>query len=171
MRIGATLKLVQDQFSQLLGSLGVVVQLLSATGTDDLTFPDMDLSTRSTFFRSRLYAAFTEQVQLKKYLILLQLSAGGTLPSDQDINELLESCLCELRKASLGFMRVWLSFSSDKMKAQFLMENVSHFDHLRSWLPSHRLHCLKIFVSTNTVWNTVTKDHVLDGAYFLCSDS
>ena len=104
-------------------------------------------------------------------MILLKLSADGTLPSVEDINELLESCLCELRKASLGFMRVYLSFSSDKMKAQFLMENESHFDHLQSWLPLHRLHCLKIFVSTSTVWNTVTKEHVLDGAYFLCSDS
>ena len=68
-------------------------------------------------------------------------------------------------------MRVYACMSSDKMKAKFLMENESHFDHLKLWLPLDRLHFLKIFVSTDTVWNTVTKDNVVDGAFFLCSDS
>ena len=129
------------------------------------------MSLRSDFFRSRLYAAFTDQVQLKKYTNLLQLSVAGTLPTVEDINELLESSHCEVRKASLGFMRVYTCMLSDKMKAKFLMEDESHFAHLELWLPSHRWHFLRIFVSDDTVWSSAHPSIVTQGAYFLCKDS
>ena len=160
-----------NKFPQLMTSLGEsVVKLLFGTGTDDLTFPEMPLSIRSDFFRSRLYAAFTEQVELKKYTNLLQLSVAGTLPTVDDISELLKSCQCEVRKASLGFMRVFVCMLSDKMKAKFLMEDESYFDHLDLWMPWHRWHFLKIFVSGDTVWSSVHPSIVTQGAYFLSKD-
>jgi hypothetical protein len=60
--------------------------------------------------------------------------------------------------------------SSDKLKAKYLIENESHFAHLELWLPSDRLHFLKIFVSDETVWRTVDQAVLVKGAYFLCSD-
>jgi hypothetical protein len=145
-----------DKFPDLTSSLGVsVVKLLHGVGIDDVTFPDMTLSTRAEFFRSRLYGAFTDQVHLKKYNELLQASVAGALPSLDDISELLDSCRCEMRKASLGFMRVYTCMLSDKLKAKFLTENESNFAHLELRLPSDRLHFLKIFVSDKTVWRTV----------------
>jgi hypothetical protein len=172
VKLGVILDKVMDKFPDLMSSLGVsVVKLLHGVGIDDVTFPDMTLSTRAEFFRSRLYGAFTDQVHLKKYNELLQASVAGAMPSSDDISELLDSCRCEVRKASLGFMRVYSCMLSDKLKAKYLIENESNFAHLELWLPSDRLHFLKIFVSDETVWRTVDKDVLVKGAYFLCSDS
>ena len=110
-------------------------------------------------------------MELKKYTNLLQLRVAGTLPTVDDISELLKSCQCEVRKASLGFMRVYACMLSDKMKAKFLMEDESYFDHLELWLPGHRWQWLKILVSDDTVWSSVHPSIVTQGAYFLCKGS
>jgi hypothetical protein len=171
VKLGVILDKVMDKFPDLMSSLGIsVVKLLHGVGIDDVTFPDMTLSTRAEFFRSRLYAAFTDQVHLKNYNEILQASQAGTMPSSDAISDLLDSCRCDVRKASLGFMRVYSCMSSDKLKAKYLIENESHFAHLELWLPSDRLHFLKIFVSDETVWRTVDQAVLVKGAYFLCSD-
>jgi hypothetical protein len=171
VKVGVVLMKVHDKFPQLMSSLGAaVLKLLHKTDTDDLSFPDMALSTRSEFFRSHLYAAYTNEMHLKKYSKLLQLSVAGTLPTVEDIHELLGSCQCEVRKASLGFLRVYGCMHSDDTKAKFLLEDVSRFAHLEVWCPSDKLHFLKIFANPETVWSTVNVDAVVKGAYFLCSD-